>query len=283
MMQFAQPMENEVLWRDYQFTPTMATEDAESSPATNDIQPVTLFDHYKQDDQNKVFFGEKVVSVRSLFKRYTNVWMYKVNPVSTDSTYSSQVIKLPYMPQNTKNLTGVGATQEVRRNSYLSYMSPSYICQRGSTRFKISLNATTTQFQSGWTSCERVNAFSSPGTVLNNYTTNIAAEDMSAIQDDFTFGANGATFQYEWINGIITAEMPFYASTRFYLACNFFNVGTTGDHALLQNPTMTSTPYLRVHFLKHNINNAIFTAWCAAGDDIMLAFYTAPPTVFFDT
>jgi len=276
-MEFAQPGEDASAWSTDMYHPTSSIEEA------NVTDPCDVVEHcttgaYIDNNNTSVFFGENVVSIRSLIKRYC-----LVSSGSYDSSYGSNNEGVTRIIPFTNAYVVKG---KARRNSYLSYLMPAFIVGRGSTRYK--LNYWQKNHQTAVTTgCVNYNwvhrkASRTPLPTVG-YPVLALHNQSDAMLDNFTpHGYNGACFTEVGYNPVIEFQLPFYSNTRFFLACHIRNVDATADEVIAMNPAMTQINCAKNAYTGIGASGNVMQQWFSAGDDFSLSYFTGTPGVFVE-
>jgi len=283
--QFAQPNEVSTSWsvanfkatsdwtKSLVFVPTSDTHDAMPTAIEHNVVG-SNFSGYN----NMVFFGESVSSIRSLIKRYSLVFTGDYNNDPRNQSFEMVTRIVPHIPaQVTRG--------KIRRNSFLTYMSPCYLIQRGSTRYKFTYydkgdNGNTSSQSYTW--FERLGLRTSVKTVdypVQETTTMSSA----ALDSALPHGYQGSAFTDNTQQSTLEVQLPFYSNTRFMLAAHFETVSSSSGEPLIQNPTMKQILAGKLVYTGRDAHANVMQQWHAAGDDFSLHFFTGVPGVFISS
>lgn len=238
------------------------------------------------DIKSLAFYGERLVSMRSLLKRYV---FYRESMLPSSTTLGSfdhvTMQSFPLYPGG--NANGVdSAVGPVPYNyvglTYINYMALSYGMWRGSVRYKFLTLGGSVPSQS---TCEIQMAHSNLTTGLSNYdyvtqsiaTTNDAAARGGAV----AYGGmmNGVVLERNQTVDSLEVEVPYLVPLRASLvgyepnraATNTFAEGICGGNKFVQRTFLPPTNPLVQH------------AYCAAGDDFtFMIFQGAAPCIMLD-
>lgn len=277
-MEFAQPAEDASTWSTDTFRPSASVEDANADDSCDVVEHSTT-GAYVDPNNTSVFFGENVVSLRALIKRYTLVF---TGGSGGSASADNQGVKRLIPFTNAYVVKG-----KARRNSYLSYLMPAFIAARGSTRYK--LNYWQKNHQEANT----------PGTTNYNWVQRVASRTnvatigypvlsldgaTSAELDAFApHGYNGACFTEAGYNPVLEFQLPFYSNTRFFLGVFYRNVSTTANvENILLNPAMTQINAAQNNWTGRGAAANVMQQWFAAGDDFSLSYFTGVPAIFVE-
>lgn len=285
-MEFAQPHEEDTDpktavsdpgWGSYFYLPyaTIFEDTEEDEVEEMDVNPQTL------DPAANNFFGEAVVSLRSLVKRYTLVQVGDIgtnNPGGITSLFAWRNVPM-YSP--------LPITGFVRRHSFQSYISPMYLMMRGSSRWKLFNISPQTNAQNGWAGAmyaffqrESYYGPTPPDTIQGLLGSTATTEQIATFMPH---GYNGVAIESVVTQPFLTAQLPFYSNTRFALAVNTLNVSGSAHEALVQNYTMDQVLYgsYKAYTTGSNVGagNQLYEYY-SVGDDFTLSFFLAPPIVY---
>lgn len=290
-MEFCQPSENATPteapetdpgWGSYFYLPyaTIFENTEGDEVATMDINPQKL------DSAANNFFGEAVVSARLLVKRYTMVMVG--DAASNDASANA----MWFMQRNVPFYSHLPITGKTRRHTYQSYLAPMYLLRRGSTRWKLfpmwlpasgSTSNGLATYAYGWMQRESYYGSSPPNTVISGL---LCSSASSAQMTAFVPGGyNGCHMANGNTEPFMNAQLPFYSNSRFDLAVNPLNVGSSSGEPLVQNATMNQILYGSFRFLGAVSNASAnpgsqIVHYFATGDDFTLSFFLAPPVVY---
>jgi hypothetical protein len=238
---------------------------------------------------SQVFFGEHIVSVRSLLKRYTyhrTLLAPFGDPTPTsESIYISQWIldNLPVGPgrkygsSTIGNLTGItdeNPLYNICSMTYLRYFVSAYVGYKGSIRWKIGAFAknasdislrvarTTESKTESVTTLPAINAGTSGSTVAQNFLSS----------SSYIYNHCGSSATVGSVNPTLEYELPFYHNLR-YAECNLPIANSI-------NPYRDGTHCVN---MTHMQNSAGDIAWieshCASGEDFSLFFFIGAPVL----
>jgi hypothetical protein len=233
------------------------------------------------DDTYGMYFGEHIVSVRSLLQRYSvNYVFYPKFDVEPAGTRHQIFIQVPPRgvhrgPVNTRNpnvsLTGFeantvgGAAYNRAYTTSLQYWSSAYIGMRGSTRWKFlcrsTLHTATCAEQIGaWNLSDTMDAFATYDNAQ------LLTKCDLYFYDQAVLAQQGS--QYELKDGTVEIEVPFYCKEKYTL-CR-----TTRDEVLLPCAIYAGTGYTKQSITAISVATAV-------GDDFSLLGYIGPPKMYF--
>lgn len=278
-LQFAQPSEDSSGWSLFKMEPYSYLSTDGGSSEMPSIDEHKIIGQEVDDNNTSVFFGENIVSLRALLKRYVNVFTGDYVATTPGENYDIIQRYMPWIPAQI--ITG-----KARRNSYLSYFAPGFIAGRGSTRYKLAYfekgrKTSDNLILGNYNWVERVGLRQETKSI--NYTI-VDGSGASSAELDSTIphGYNGACFTSGNYNPCLEFQIPFYSNTRYNLMCDYFNVGGGSDELLKMNTTMTQILAARNVYSGFAARANVMQQWHSAGDDFSLHFFTGVPMYFFD-
>lgn len=268
-LQFQQPIGG---WEDDLFVPTSGNAEV--------WQESVMIEANDSRQEVMTFFGERIVSIRSLLKRPTIVFNDFTNkPAGGGLSRELVSWNLPHFAP--ENIRPALLTGHKRRNCYESYLAPAYLAKRGAMRWKVGTTYATNQGganaqQNGLLIISR--RVTDTPLSINSSLFNVDTSGSGVLIDLMSSGTEGIDMSSETIRPSVDIQAPFYSNTRFALACSVTNVDATQN--LVKNPTMNDIPYERVDYMRFGASIAIQTTLCSAGEDYALFMYQAPPTLW---
>jgi hypothetical protein len=234
------------------------------------------------DNDNLVYFGERIVSFRQLLKRYYYHSSYALAPGSTSncSLYNFSLYDVPdYLGYNANSLhvTTTGAKKfNYVRLSLLHYLAPAFVAMRGAHRSKYlvtgdALSATT------YVGVERG---ASTGASINLAPTTLPTTSQSdysrAIRPTRLAMAAGGTATLATRQPVLEVEFPYYTNARFDSA-RTINNDTSGGYV--------SSPWQRCHNLEVMMapisTRSNIDRYVSVGEDFSLFLFQGCPAVSF--
>jgi hypothetical protein len=280
-------------WSKAQFTQFTASSSTEYYPTSEAIEMMPPSEHSAtmndiissphSDDNAHVFFGERVVSLRSLIKRYVAAYTTYYNADAPTQNYEVVERFMPFIPGQ------VQPDKPTRRNTYLTYVAHMFLIMRGSVRYKAYVSnrgrggtngVVVPGVESQW--IER-QAFRGP-TDSNGYSTQVFRDlDFNALDAVIPPGYNGAAFTNNVNQPVIEVQLPFYSNTRYMLASFIESLGTGAGETMKMNPSMTQINCAEHVYTGIDAHDHMTQYWHAAGDDFSLHFFLGVPPMFFST
>lgn len=251
--------------------------------------------------KDQVFFGDPIVSFRSLIKRY-NLHMIMENPVegSTDQhdtfLYS---FRLPNYPEYNMYDPGAqfGATLATPLGAVpytpavmtmLQYLTLGYVCKRGGIRWKYKPTGPTTNLDVSRITSYRIYRvwLGLSANVAQNKVANAALSTTNRlINSIWTVGSNmfsGAWTGLYAANNTINTELPYYTGKRFQYAQNL-NIleGLDADESIYAKHILDLQMTMPVTSEPESYKASIsFEKWVAAADDYSLMYYQNAPMLY---
>jgi hypothetical protein len=244
-----------------------------------------------------VFFGESIVNLRQLMKRYVLNAVDKHERTSGSGTYGNS-FRHPmhgFTHHVTMSSTGNFTTDNSSRilNTYLAFIRPMYLTLRGGYRAKFQLldwEEGNPSFSSTYLSVSR---FSIPQALVYPMTaTNVTTTDRGSIRNALVKGQYGTELTLYSYSPVVEVEIPWYSSRRFHLACNpiadqsydaslgflEFSGGTL--YRLMKNFTDISTQGYDVNIIQRENYEYSLGTWGAASEDTTLAHLQGVPAIY---
>jgi len=284
-----------------------------------DHAPVTAPVHWTFGPQIKtydaetqyVFYGDPIVSIRALMKRYTFYTCYPLVGSTNNATATTlNTYVLPDYPiapgpvtRDERPPSVVNVTNDQTKaklfgycfshNSFLTYFSPAYLCRRGAIRWKY-LTQHKEQENIGTnihsTGCppicvvtrgsNPVNEFSIK-TFTSDSNDNFGALTMKDGRVLFPDGVGGQCVTATQNQPVLEVELPFYNYLRFAATQTYVNqpAKTNGNTTQLVNDTPHHV--VKVPITGPQAEHSRLMAYLAAGDDYSLSMYLGPPAMFY--
>jgi len=250
-----------------------------SRPVDTQVLPIMAASISDTDGLNSICFGEKIVSVRSLLKRFS-FYAFYAYPAGTPQgmrVYKRRTCNFPYYRGRLADAIHTAGPYPYNyvKTCALTFMTPCYEGWRGGMRRKIlsSVNNGSTALSSTM----QVTRLSQPGQgfeeltrplILDDQPSYIAYEALKHIPAGFA----GTTITPCSQNPVLEVELPYHHPERFVPAkrirINGFNKQHSNDlHVLCENKFPVLGPY--------------FVESVAAADDFSLFFYTGVPPMYY--
>jgi hypothetical protein len=242
-----------------------------------------------QDDINKVFMGESIVSFRPLLKRYT---IHRRLPLTTTSGVRDLFERqccFPFLRGNVPNAintTGAGDPYNYCNTVMLHWVRNMFAGWRGGIRYKIRIDPSP-NFGNGAnvpiTGIIERNNPSASGIdqyYLENTATGPATAGNGTYQASVLKGTSnrwdvtrGGTMMVSTVNPVMEAEIPYYAPTRFVPE-------KLSDYTGF--PNFIEIPQMLVQIRGYMQAWNIADYYVAAGDDFQVYFFTGMPRLYFE-
>lgn len=254
-----------------------------------------VFEGSNFDDDVNVFFGERIVSIRTLLKRYSHTttrWPagnWDAGAPSANRAFS----KLRYAWLNRTIAPSHGSLDPFTegnldsRHSYASYLGPAYCCVRGSTRRKLIVSP---RVAYNLNRGERlmVERKATPevtivgrGTMTGQNTAYLTANSWDWFKA-MPHGPNGMIIQDQNTRSGIEVELPYYQGTRFSLGTYLDYQLNDNNETIQIDPANSQVHYLELTVSGTSTNNdsAAYDEFFACGEDFGMFWYLAPPIHF---
>lgn len=231
------------------------------------------------DPRTHVYFGENIISLRSLLKRYSYHMSYLNDTDATQITITES--NFPIEPGENllpRHLTGPTATPANRPYNYsgmtlINWFTPCYVGWRGALRSKyITPRADGHLF---------VRRFALP---LNQTFSGVLPYNVDYVDENAFAAASlnamnghaGSDIVGSSTDGALEVEFPYYANRRFAPARRFMSGNPVGDyHHKGQNGGHMVVVTSGTGVLKHPVSRFV-----AAGEDFSLFMWIGQPPVF---
>ena len=239
--------------------------------------PTPMWSVSMASNLNNVFFGERVLSIRSLMKRF----IFVTNVSHEESSYKGRIIQRVTIPHwQPPSVSG-----QDRKNNYQMYFSPAFLARRGGQRFKCyNFQSTNGIINDNNSRKETESAYNIERKRSATYVGEAYAltrlNDTSAVVNAATYNthvasgaAGGALVGYGLGHELIEVESPYYKPTRFDLSM--------WTEASL-TPLDDGVDYLRFTSVMSANDNCTkhFAYYAAAGEDMSLMFFLAAPVIY---
>lgn len=281
---------NDYSWFNLPITPQAGDEVPDADSTTDPSKPLDQeIDHtiLKRMDNatayDHVFYGESLVSFRSLLKRYNRTG-YDVLKHASNGTnlYSLTRFAFPklrgYAPGALSSTTLGDYNYGVM--SLMNYLTPAYVGWRGGIRYKV--NATTSNDRYNDTALT-VTRLPATGTGVETAIVNASFTASTTVTQFLLNSANAATSAGAQatnmkVNPVLEFEMPFQSRKRFLS-------GRRADHTSPSsnaNEDAASTPFqLQMMLRAQDTDYSIFDYHVAAAEDFSLYFFVGAPIMYY--
>lgn len=305
---FAQPDEHNAAWPKFQYRPGRGTPvsliEGEPVSMVMGVSEHKLFDSTDHEDDHKVFFGERVTSIRSLIKRFSLVDVrmprsWTSGGGTSQPPRSGNVISLNYgwlhpIPRNWQTDNAVLNTSFMNKHSFLSYFSPAFLMCKGATRSQI-FYASRAKWEINGNAVVQMNVedanllvASRDSTIdpsLNTINLSSTLDSWMITRDNFfnrlATGLSGQLLTNTQTRRFIEFETPYYQGQRFSLAVFLDNEMMGANLPLLRGPIDSQLNFVKVTGVGQ-IYDTTFFRYFAAGEDYSLFYYLAPPPFYFE-
>ncbi|APG78542.1 hypothetical protein 2 [Wenzhou picorna-like virus 21] len=234
-------------------------------------------------ENDGVFFGESVMSLRTMGKRYVGYSYYKKNDAAAGTANQGYIRNIPHF-NPTAHLGSVSPTPKARQHTCESYFSPWFICRRGAMRKRLYFcSAVSNTVPIGELCMIERRASRSATDMIVGSTTPAAFDGMTSAQmmTNFVHGYNGMTMRDPNYRRFIEIQMPWYSNTRFDLAAHPYQIDDTGNEQMNISPSMYQTLYAQfVNIGREADGDYAYFEFSSIGDDYMVSCFTGIPLVW---
>lgn len=228
--------------------------------------------------KSQIFFGQNIVSFRTLLRRYNKYrsWYYR-RDIGASGTFTANTLYTPYKQRmrgynpTGLDLDSVGDQYDYVNPSLFSYLLPAYIGYRGSMRVKMRSKITAPYSidiskMNGTTALTEVFI---PREVVSPTSTS-SAVSYNGLADNS--GITGTSITPSTLVNIVEVERPFFTGRRFAFANNSgLNDADDFSDQLIQETVVTTT-------LQTTYDVDAFDEYRSIGEDFNCFFFlNAPP------
>jgi hypothetical protein len=271
--------------RDLQNSASMFQVQSAESPSVSTVVGTGLPNVNEQ--RNLVHFGERVLSLRQLLRRYT---MVNLDHVGTSSNSNNLCIwqkiftKLPPMygfdPYGQNSAKGLVVTASNFAFNFtqphpLNWVAPAFVAYRGSTNWTFNLDF--------GAPISHVRVVRTPDSIhvlpnkLNQLAATTSSSDSVIAQTALNClpGSSGSALVSQQTNAGLNVQLPMYTFTRFQSTAPSYTM-----HPSTVDGAQTDTYILEVACdpASKNLNGGVLWTYCAAGTDFGLHFFLNVPS-----
>lgn len=254
--------------------------------------------------KSAVFFGDPVISLRSILKRYClhSVAYIPASRIAVDNTEDEHVYRLinkdfPYSSGYTgsaNNLFHIFGDDNLgyfpSKMTLLNYYTPAFACRRGGLRNKyIPISNTIVgapdQRLILAASIRRDPEFRNDLTEFYEITYSInqnnagTSNSANALMKGMVGTVSGGHTTIPSMQPTLMVELPFYSPVRFALARSLDDVGSLRDETVYANHIIE---YIGMDdSTAASAQQVVYTRYCAGADDFSLHFFVNAPTFWF--
>lgn len=249
-----------------------------SKPMQEDVEITMMSNLPKEDATDHVFFGESVVSIRSLLKRYTrhSTWVHTGEDGYRLLTHTFNSFPF-YMGYARNAITPVlGNTQDYNfgHNTFINYYTPAYKGFRGGLRWKLNpiINRSDTMACSTH-NVARDSGVSAPYQTTATLMTGSEADVLRVLRTNALEMMGGGASTNDQTNPCLEIEIPFQERERFLNARQDDYTSSVGfAHPVnIKYQTVTNT-------LNTDIN--LLEKYVSVGEDFSLFFFVGAPVMY---
>jgi len=194
----------------------------------------------QEDNQYLVYQGERIVSFKDLLRRYqyfNSYWMDK--PGSSFRYWALDTTGMPAYRGFDPNGIDLAMNSSFEETAYnycsmtlLNYLSPAFVCQRGSFRHKWIAAGAKDTTHAPLLSATRHSAFQTTGYKTTSYPIDnfLVSDRRKSLQDMKRSLMNGSAVSPVLLNNTLEIELPFYTIGQRFRASRFLDMIRTGDN-----------------------------------------------------
>lgn len=270
-------------------TPTSGNTIA-TQPSVETFLNDTIHSHALVDKLASVHFGERILSIRQLCKRYCSGGVYVPNTIPNGRVMWN-INDFPcYSGPDTNGMYNAGAAGRYNHGSpanYLTYFAPCYLMRRGSIRNKYAAYIMDSPDQPFSTNSLMIarSYYQGYEQFTREFSPGESNLEMAKSVNDFVNQCplNGCDIVVTQVKNTIEAEMPFYSGRRWYFSQE------RDINGAFDTPNEPSYDLRRMNFhslildtsnLGSESSNIYLHRFTSAGDDFSLSYYLYPPTLF---
>lgn len=231
------------------------------------------------DNTFDVFFGDPVVSIRQLLKRYclSRVWGVNANGTDTYMMCNIQTSNLPpprgYAP-GALDIAAGPASYNYTKMTHLGWFLPAFACWRGGIRWKYHLVNHSTNNKAFMSVVRNPNPSGGAGVNAiglddNGSSTSIQSAQFAGLLPSYLSGGHMTDVS---VNPVVEVELPFYSNQRFYRGKQgnvFLNPGKdSGIHNVYYMANAAAT------------GDTFVYASVSTGEDFTLGMFTGAPVAY---
>jgi len=257
------------------YVPQSGSPDIAGTPAENRPEdvPVETLAQTQLSTSEDTFFGDPIVSIRQLLKRYTSHLYYHV-PASGFQITQLDLPAFPVCPGYVNNGTAIhqsSATQAYNyvEMNYISWFAPLFLGWRGSVRHKYHIaNLATSRpgyakatLNILWTDSKSTTV----GTPLLQTSLGVGTPNVNRnLLISCQCGTPGTQATDYGHNPVLQVEVPYLLNQRF---------------SFPRSASRNGEPGVMIDFFQHN-SDIVVTDYTAAGEDFMLVCFISTPILY---
>jgi len=239
----------------------------------------------KGPDFSLVYAGEKVISLRTMLKRY---WLYRADSQTTTNTSQWSDVMFTYQnfpPQRgpyastsyAYDVTGAAAGYVYANMTPLHWIAPCFLTRRGAIRWKYAAKDNSLSDPTGGsTSVTRFpSAVNSGGTRLIQSVQDSTPSKTAYRVSNYARGTgNGTAIVSTSLQQVVEVELPYYSTERFSYSRLMNPYGSVLDSSTTMNHTVTFTVVAAGQTVK-------LDAYVSIGEDFNLAGFLYAPCMYY--
>lgn len=249
----------------------------DSSAPTMPTPKLTLMNTLSQSDAyDHVFYGESIVSFRSLLKRYNKHSTVLFSNNSGERLLSLFFRAFPYyrgFAPGAVTTTALG-NYNYGHNTLINYLTPAFVAWRGGIRWKCNpFISQDTRTRTAQFSVSRLTDQVGGWSRQSNGLSTIENQALFAFQNLPVAGFSGTISTNILVNPVLEWETPFQEPYRF-LPAKKSNL-TSSDREF-----QSTFQVLNLEVNTNGTDNVRFDLHTSVGEDFSLFFYTGPPIIY---
>lgn len=254
------------------------SDDTENSSAPMILDPkVIMLNSLSSDDAyDHVFYGESIVSFRTLLKRYNRHSSVLYSNVTGERNLQLYFRAFPYyrgFAPNAVYSTVMGG-YNYGNATLLNYLTPAYTAWRGGIRWKANpLITQDTRVRATPFSVSRLTDRVGAWSKLSSTVSTVENTALLSLQNTPTHGLGGTLSTNVAVNPVLEWETPFQEPFRFLPA-------KKADVTSSDRTGQSSYQYLAMEVNTNATDNIRVDLHCSIGEDFSLFFYTGPPIIY---
>lgn len=241
------------------------------------VEPTVKFmGELPEDNTNRVFFGDPIHSFRPYLKRYNYLGF---DPFPSGGLRYQTMVRWNFPTYRGYLTNGLYESSEPSPNTpynfnfttLLNYLTPAYVCRRGSLRWKRHLVCKDVR-KTGTLLADRIQSTTTES--ITSFALNPQnGGTASQLADQFSIrsaGLEGIEANDLQKNPVMEYEMPYYTNQRFEYGKRITNSENSDEYHSIEALTNTAVSEL-----------SGWDSYVAAGEDFTLGLFTGAPVMYF--
>lgn len=265
---------------------TLGSAESNKPMAQDAAMKVAAPEQSLSDPYDHVFFGESIVSFRTLLKR---VNLYTLEGIFADTTGNGFLRSVRQTFPLYKGFTSTGATPVVGgkfnyvKMTLMNYLSPMYVCRRGGIRYKFArydcvTSAPEVQIPISVTRLPETQWNGRSDVLYSYFPTNETFTRANFLEANTNSNA-GTAASHTSVCPTIEVEFPYQKKKRFDASKYLYpNSISTPPELLIDNDGYAIEQFISA--TDSSVHG--WYSYVSAAEDFTLAMYTGPPKIYFD-